>query len=217
MERHYAFIRESLERHVADRILPCYDSFDAAHRRDHAETVISQAMDLYLQAPEEIRDRLDPELLYAAAAYHDLGLVNGRENHHLDSGKIIREDSALMEWFSHDDIMTIAMAAEDHRASGKTEPRSMYGKIIAEADRVIDPETIIIRTLQYGQAHYPELGREAQLLRAEEHLKVKYGYGGYLRLWIPWSSNAARLESLREIIADPQRLSEMLIRLYYRM
>lgn len=34
----------------------------------------------------------------------------------------------------------------------------------------------------------------------------KYYYGGYLRLWIPESDNAARLEELRAIIADEEKL-----------
>ena len=42
------------------------------------------------------------------------------------------------------------------------------------------------------------------MARAIEHLREKYGYGGYLNLWIPWSDNALRLNALREVIADDQ-------------
>ena len=145
---------------------------------------------------------VDRMLLMMAAACHDLGLVNGRENHHLDSGIIIRRDSRLRNWFSEEEIETIAQAAEDHRASGKGVPRSIYGMIVAEADRVIEGDTIIRRTIQYGQKHYPDLCREEQIERAVAHLKEKYGRGGYLKLWIPWSDNAARLCALQDIIAD---------------
>jgi uncharacterized protein len=34
------------------------------------------------------------------------------------------------------------------------------------------------------------------------HLKEKYGRGGYLKLWIPWGDNTARLHALQDIIAD---------------
>ena len=47
--------------------------------------------------------------------------------------------------------------------------------IVAEADRVIDTETIIRRTLQFGQKHYPDLSPEEHLQRAVNHLKEKYG------------------------------------------
>ena len=149
-----------------------------------------------------------------AAACHDLGLTNGRERHHLDSGEIIRHDAALRQWFSEDEIETIAQAAEDHRASGTSDPRSIYGKIVAEADRVIDAETIIRRTIQFGFKHYPDLGREGHMQRAVDHLREKYGRGGYLKLWIPWSDNAARLSVLQDTIADDEAIRLEVARMY---
>ncbi len=46
-------------------------------------------------------------------------------------------------------------AVEDHRASTDHEPRSLYGKIVAEADRIIDPDTTLRRTVQYGLKQNP--------------------------------------------------------------
>ena len=77
---------------------------------------------------------------------------------------------------------------------------------MAEADRVIDPATIIRRTVQYGLANYPALDREGHYARCLDHLQKKYAEGGYLRLWIAESDNARRLEELRSMIRDPQRL-----------
>ena len=153
-------------------------------------------------------------MLLAAAACHDLGLVNGRDNHHMDSGAIIRTDENLRKWFNQAQIETIAQAAEDHRASGKGAPRSIYGMIVAEADRIIDEETIIRRTVQFGFKHYPDLGREGHIARAIDHLHEKYGRGGYLKLWIPWSENAARLNALQDIIADPEAVLREVTRIY---
>lgn len=208
-------IRKEIRDYIDGSIVPRYDSFDPAHRRDHVMTVIRQAMTLYGNAPEDVKSVIDPEVLVMAAACHDLGLANGRECHHTDSGRIIRNDRNLRKWFSEEQIETIAQAAEDHRASGRGVPRSIYGKIVAEADRVIDPETIIRRTVQFGQTRYPELGAEEQIGRAEAHLKEKYGYGGYLKLWIPWSDNASRLEDLRRLIADPVRLHDEVRRIFF--
>ena len=200
MER-YKDIRNDIEAYVFDVIVPLYKGFDSAHREDHALTVISQAMHLLDKMPEGFAE-VDREMLFVAAACHDLGLVNGRERHHLDSGEIIRSNAKLKEWFSEEQIETIAQAAEDHRASGTSAPRSIYGMLVAEADRVIDGETIIRRTIQFGMNNYPELDREGHIRRAVEHLREKYGRGGYLKLWIPWSDNAARLSELQDIIAD---------------
>jgi uncharacterized protein len=160
---------------------------------------------------------VDRNVLLAAAACHDLGLVNGRDNHHMDSGKIIRDDARLREWFDEGQIETIAQAAEDHRASGKSAPRSIYGMLVAEADRVIDGETIIRRTIQFGQKHYPELDREGHIERAIAHLREKYGRGGYLKLWIPWSDNAARLAELQDIIADDAAIRDKVSVIYNQL
>lgn len=199
---------QTLKEYIESEIIPRYDNFDGAHRRDHVRSVIGQSQEL-----SRYYD-VNPEILYAAAAYHDLGLCEGREKHHLVSGRIIREDKTLLNWFSVEEIEVIAEAAEDHKASNETPPRSIYGKIIAESDRLIDPETVIRRTVQYGFAHYPQMNREQMWERTLTHLQKKYGYGGYLKLWIPESSNACRLEELRKIIADEKRLRSMFDRFY---
>lgn len=206
-------VNPSLEKYLLEEIVPRYSGFDLAHREDHAMTVISQAMLLLDRMPSD-GTPVDRDMLMAAAACHDLGLVNGRDNHHLDSGKIIREDERLKEWFDTEQIETIAQAAEDHRASGKSAPRSIYGMLVAEADRVIDGETIIRRTIQFGQKHYPELDRDGHIERAVAHLRKKYGRGGYLKLWIPWSDNAARLAELQDIIADDEAVHASVAAMY---
>ena len=224
-------LRDSLKEYIFQEIVPLYKVFDSAHREDHAMTVIGQAMKLldgmepWLCGPAEDvaaywkslipgNGSIDREVLITAAACHDLGLKNGRDRHHLDSGVIIRSDSRLPDWFTPEQIEIIAQAAEDHRASGKSAPRSIYGMIVAEADRVIDGETIIRRTIQFGLNSYPELDREGHLSRAISHLHEKYGRGGYLKLWIPWSDNAARISRLQETIADDSAILSETARIY---
>ena len=206
----------SLQKYIYEEIVPKYGAFDPAHREDHALTVIGQALELLETMPEE-GTPVSRDVLLAAAACHDLGLVNGRENHHLDSGRMIRADERLREWFSPEEIETIAQAAEDHRASGKSAPRSIYGMLVAEADRVIDGETIIRRTIQFGFKHYPGLDRDGHIERAVGHLREKYGRGGYLKLWIPWSSNASRLAELQEVIADDNAIYHKVSTIYKQL
>ena len=187
----------ALQAYIEGEIIPRYEGFDAAHNQDHVRTVISQSLDLARQ------QGADADMAYTVAAYHDTGLCDGRDRHHLVSGRIIREDRTLQKWFSSEQIETMAQAAEDHRASADHEPRSIYGRIVAEADRIIDGETIVRRTIQYGLSHYPELDREGHRQRMLEHLKEKYDYGGYLKLWIPGSPNAERLEQFRQNLRRP--------------
>lgn len=204
---------KDLEKYIYEEIVPRYAEFDPAHREDHALTVIAQALKLLETMPEEASEGIDRNILLAAAACHDLGLINGRDRHHLDSGEIIRKDARLRQWFSEQEIETIAQAAEDHRASGKSAPRSIYGMLVAEADRVIDGETIIRRTIQFGLNNYPELDRQGHIERAVSHLHEKYGRGGYLKLWIPWSDNAARLAELQDLIENKDGIRAEVIRI----
>lgn len=191
---------KELQEYIENRIIPMYDGFDAGHGRDHARSVVDEALRL-----AGFYD-VNPDMVYAAAAYHDTGISVDRKTHHMESGRIIREDRELRRWFSEPQIEVIAQAAEDHRASSDHEPRSIYGKIVAEADRQIIPESIILRTVQYGFKHYPELDKEGHWRRTCEHMAEKYDVGGYLKLWIPESRNAEGLSRLREIIHDRDRL-----------
>lgn len=188
--------------YVEQEILPRYDHFDAAHQRNHADEVIERS--LALAKHYEVNN----DMVYAIAAYHDTGLCEGRDTHHLVSGRIIREDKKLRDWFTEDQIETMAQAAEDHRASSGHEPRSIYGKIVAEADRLISPEKVIRRTIQFTQDHFPNYDKEQQFQRFREHLMEKYSDTGYLKLWLPESENATRLEELRKIIRDKAKMRE---------
>ena len=79
---------------------------------------------------------------------------------------------------------------------------------------MIDPITIIRRTVQFGFAHYPELNKEEHWQRTLEHLNEKYAEGGYLHLLIPGSPNEAPLAELRAIIRDEERLRQIFEEIY---
>lgn len=193
-------MRPSLKQYIEQEILPRYDHFDSAHRRDHAEQVMRESV--RLAALHGARE----ELAYTIAAYHDTGLVAGRELHHIHSGEIIRADQRLREWFTEEEIALMAEAAEDHRASSDHAPRTIYGQIVAEADRTIEPLMILRRTVQYGLTHYPSLTREEHYNRFLGHLLEKYADGGYLRLWIADPEKEQRLGELRALIRDREQL-----------
>lgn len=194
--------------HIRERIIPQYVNFDKAHRIDHVEKVIEESMKLALHY------EVNSAMVYTIAAYHDLGLCEGREFHHIVSGKILFADETLWQWFTDDQMLQMKEAIEDHRASNKQAPRSIYGKIVAEADRIIDPEITLRRTVQYGLSHYPEMDKEHQYERFRKHLADKYAEGGYLKLWIPQSDNAGRLAELRHLIANEEKLREVFNKLY---
>lgn len=190
----------SLHEYIEQSILPQYEAFDGGHRRDHAETVIAESLKLARTYGA------DETMAYVIAAYHDLGLRVDREKHHIHSGEILMADETLRQWFTHDQLLTMRDAVEDHRASGKKPPRTIYGAIVAEADRQIEPLTVIQRTMAYSRKMLPDADFDTLYQRSLDHLHEKYAEGGYLHLWLNSERNVQGLEALRALINDEPRL-----------
>ena len=193
---------------IETQILPQYAAFDRAHNMEHVTRVIRSSLELVKTTGADIN------MAYTIAAYHDLGMSGPRAIHHVTSGKILAADARLKKWFTPEQIKIMKEAVEDHRASASRAPRSIYGKIVAEADRDIDSEVVIRRTIQFGLANYPELDKEGHWRRFKEHMDNKYSKDGYIRLWIPNSPNERKLNELRNLIAQPQQLREAFERLF---
>lgn len=193
---------------VEKNILPRYTAFDKAHNLTHVNRVISRSLEL------ASRIGADADMAYVIAAYHDLGLEGPRAVHHLTSGKILAADSRLQRWFTKDQLKIMKEAVEDHRASTSHTPRSLYGKIVAEADRDLEPAIVFRRTIEYGIDHYPEKSKEEQWQRFLSHINNKYSSHGYIRLWLPNSPNEQNLKKIRELISSPQLLREEFERIY---
>ena len=188
---------------IETEILPRYANFDSAHRLSHVNNVIRQSLELARKIGADVN------MAYAIAAYHDLGLEGPRAIHHVTSGKILLADNRLRRWFSTEKIKIMKEAVEDHRASASHAPRSIYGKIVAEADRELDPMVVFKRIILYGKDHYSEMSKEQQWKRFTEHLKDKYSNTGYIKLWIPGSSNEKKLKEIRDYINNPVKLREI--------
>lgn len=193
---------------IERNILPRYNAFDRAHNLIHVNRVIKSSLALAEKVGADIN------MAYAIAAYHDLGLEGPRAIHHISSGKILAADKRLKKWFSDEKIKIMKEAVEDHRASASHAPRSIYGKIVAEADRDLDPETVFTRAVEYGLDHYPEMTDDEQWQRFAQHMKEKYSSLGYIKLWISDSSNEAKLKEIRETINDTTLLKETFNRIY---
>lgn len=192
-----------LDVYIQQEILPQYDNFDGGHKRDHAETVIRESLKL-ARAYDA-----NETMAYVIAAYHDLGLKFDREKHHIHSGEILMADENLRQWFTQEQLLTMRDAVEDHRASGKNPPRTIYGAIVAEADRQIDPLTVVHRTMAYSLKLLPEADFETLYQRSLDHLHEKYAEGGYLKLWLNSERNVQGLAQLRALIHNEQELRKL--------
>ncbi len=187
-------IDEDLKRYVEGHVLSEYEGYEASHDASHIRTVIANSFELIGDLD------VDVNMVYCIAAYHDIGIRFGREDHHLTSAKWMHEDPELRRWFTEEQLLTMKEAIEDHRASGKEPPRSIYGCIIAEADRDIEPMRIIDRCVIYEDEHHPGASEEEALERVLRHMDEKYSRHGYLKLWMNSGKNAQGLETLRKWI-----------------
>ncbi len=201
-------INKEVKKYIETIIIPKYTDFDKGHNLEHVKTVIDESLNLAKSCGVNL------DYAYVIAAYHDLGLCEGREFHHIVSGKILAADKVLQQWFSRDEIQLMKEAVEDHRASSKNPPRSIYGKIVAEADRDINPLKIIKRTIQYSIANSPSPEKEHHWNNLVNHMAEKYSESGYMKLWFENSKNSKPLGELRKIISDKDQLRKIFEELY---
>lgn len=207
-------VNPELEAFIEAEIIPEYKNFGRSHNVEHVRRVISNSLELAKFLGD---GKIDEDMAYAIAAYHDLGMSGPREIHHITSGKILMEDTRLRKWFSPEQLLVMKEAVEDHRASSDHAPRSVYGRIVAEADRDLEPDVVFTRAIEYGLEHYPELGKEAQWRRFAKHMDEKYSSNGYITLWIPGSPNERNLKQIRAVIADRNALRRTFNEIFDRL
>jgi uncharacterized protein len=197
-----------LKTYLNQHIIPIYDGFDFAHQSDHVKKVIFISLEIAKDY------EVDINMVYTIACYHDIGMQFGRDNHHLTGGLVLYNDQELKTYFSEEHIKTMQEAVEDHRASNDEEPRTIYGKIIAEADRDIDVETVCTRTIQFGFKHYPHLSIDEHIERAYDHIVDKYGPNGYLKLWLHTKHNQNGLKEIHQKLKNVDEMKAYVKNIY---
>lgn len=164
-----------------ESLIERYVDFDPAHNIDHARAVIRNSEYIAESMMEDEEIILDMDMVRIIATMHDLGLVYGREIHHIKSGEIVRQERELRKYFNEEQIEIIAKAVEEHRASYKGEYTSIYSQIVSDADRMNTAEEYIERTYKWSRLHYPELNEIELYEEVKSHLRHKYGEKGYAR------------------------------------
>ena len=200
-EKALSSINPDLREYVEKEVFPCYQGVDSAHDESHVRTVLKNALILALDYD------VDMEMVYVIASYHDIGIRYGRDDHEITSARWLRGDNALKRFFDEEQIEMMAKAIEDHRASSSHSPRSIYGCIIAEADRDLEPHRILRRSLQFAKAHNEGVTDEEVVRISLNHIKEKYGPDGYLKLYLHDPRNEKGLDTLRTWLATGEMKS----------
>ncbi len=169
-------INKELKKYIESNIFPSYSQNDDGHNINHIEYVIRRSLNF----ASSIKD-INYDIVYTIAAYHDIGHHIDKDNHELVSAQLLLADKELKNFFTEEEITIIAEAVEDHRASSKNEPRSIYGKIVSSADRNVLIENTLQRTYSYRLKYSPNFSLEEVIEESRQHILNKFGNHGYAR------------------------------------
>lgn len=172
-------INPELIKYIEEEIFPIYDTFDKGHDLNHIKAVIERALILAKNI-----DDINMNIVYASSALHDIGIKVQRKNHALYSGLFVEQNPELKNFFDSEEIKIIKEAVEDHSTSKGIEPRSIYGKIVCDADKDNDLETSLLRAYEFTKKYYPDYNDEECMKNVFEQLNFKFGVNGKVRFWI---------------------------------
>ena len=161
-------IDPKLVSYIESVIFPIYDTFDKGHDLNHIKAVIERALEL-----GDGIDGVDMNIVYAAAALHDIGIQVQRKNHAYYSGVFVRKDEELKDFFNDEETEIIAQAVEDHSTSKGIEPRSIYGKIVCDADKDLDINTSLLRAYEFTKKYFPDYSEEECINNVYEQLNFR--------------------------------------------
>lgn len=186
-----------MKNYIETKILPLYDNNDSGHGIEHIRYVTERCMRFAEQF-----EKINTDMLYAIAAFHDIAHHIDKKNHETLSAKMFYENEDMKAFFSEGERLIIKEAIEDHRASANHEPRSDYGKIISSADRSTDVEDFLRRTHAYTLKHQPDCTVDEMIERAYLHTKEKYGSEGYAKHYVEDEEYNEFREKINLLLSD---------------
>lgn len=177
-------MEKELKKYINENIKSKYKTFDKGHNVSHFDFVTKNCVNYGKQLIEK-GIAVDLDIAYIVGAYHDIGILKGRENHALSSGEIVRKDKMLSKYYSPEMIEIIAQAVEDHSSHLSYEPRNIYGKIVADADRNNTVYLVFSRPIKYALKNEPKtMTRQEHLERVYNFVKNKFGRDGYVKYYL---------------------------------
>ena len=194
-------VNSELKKYIEDNVFPEYDKNEVGHGINHIKDVINRSFELVKENDLDV----NLDMVYVIASYHDIGHHIDSANHEKVSADIMSKDNNLKRFFNLSELKIIKEAIEDHRSSSKTDPRSIYGKIVSSADRNNTVEHCLSRTYTYGKRLNPKATDEELFNRAYDVLQEKFGINGYAKYYFKDSKYERFLEELRELLEDKEK------------
>lgn len=198
-------INKELKKYIEKNIFPIYDKNEKGHGIEHIKYVIKRSFELVKENNLDV----NYDMVYTIASYHDIGHHIDSKKHEIISAEIMSKDKNLEKFFSNQELVTIKEAIEDHRASAKDDPRSIYGKIVSSADRNNTIEDCLVRTYTYGKKLNPNATDNELYERAYNVLANKFGENGYAKFYFKDKQYENFLKDLRELLKDKEEYIEV--------
>lgn len=194
-------VNTKIKEYVEKNIIPQYDLFDRGHDSSHANAVISRSLEYYSALSD---NSIDINMVYVVAAYHDIGIKIAREGHPTHSKKILLTDENLKKWFSNGQIAIMADAVEDHSTSKKNPPRTIYGKIVSDADKDKDIEVGVLRGWEYAKTYMPDSSTTEKLENIHKEIHRRFCDNGVVVFYLPTTQNQAFMQEMRKFAYDKE-------------
>ncbi|MGN6715273.1 HD domain-containing protein [Anaerocolumna jejuensis] len=198
-------VEVELQEYINSNIIPIYKNFDLSHNVSHALEVIDASIKLGKQ------NNVDLNMMFCIAAYHDVGMLVNRNEHEKYSKEYLLADKKLTKWFMDEQIKIMAEAVEDHRASSRKKPRSIYGLIVSDSDRSADLDSIMIKTYNYFRHSYPNDDFESHFEKAYAWIVDKDGKDGYMQIFID-QEKIDKLTEIKKLVMDKEYIKERYIK-----
>lgn len=206
-------INSDLKEYIEKNILTKYDY--GGHGKDHIEYVISRCFEII----NEFNLDVDKNMIYAVAAYHDVGYRIDPDRHEEVSSEIFKKDENMKKFFTDEQIDIMADAIVDHRASLEYEARNIYGKIVSSADREISVDNMLERSFLYQEEkHKAENPEVIDVINySYKKLSSKYGKGGYAKMYYPDKKYKDYLNTMQDLLENKDKFVEAEMNLAKRL
>lgn len=198
-------LSDNLKNYIETNIIPLYNKLDKGHDENHIRAVIRRSFKLCSEF-----DDIDENIVYAAACYHDIGMLIERKGHAGHSKELVLQDKNLKNFFTQQKIEIIAQACADHSTTAGIVPHSIYGKILSDADKDDDIDTTLLRAFEYSLLHFPENSFDENVENIYQQIVKRYGENGSVKYYITSKYHTQFLKEMKHFIADKQYLKNKL-------
>ena len=199
MEYYLKDVDPKLRSYVEENVFPLWELNDKGHGPIHRTEVIRRIFALN----ETFHLKLNPNMLFVIASYHDVGKYIDHKKHHLIAAEKFMEDVGMKRFFNDDERVIMKEAMEDHRSSKEDEPRSVYGKLISSADRNTTIEMVFIRSFFVAKDRMPDMNMNEYLDYTVNRLRKRYGEENPENMFFEDDVYQVFLKDMRNLLSRP--------------